>query len=280
VTPPLRDLDAEPVVAVRSLTATYSRARRPALTDVSLTAGRGERVVLLGASGSGKSTLLRHVNGFMLAEPGTVDVLGTDPATCGSGELRALRAQIGCVFQRIHLVGRLSVLSNVCAGALGRLRGPRLGAATYPREVRAEAAEALARVGLAEYALRRADQLSGGQQQRVAIARMLVQRPALVLADEPVASLDPRTSQSIMQLLADVAAERGLTVVCTLHQVDLALGWGERIVGLRDGRVSLSAAVDTLSSEDVHRLYEATEGEPDAPPEPIGRARRRGVAIP
>lgn len=226
-----------------------------ALDDVSLTVHAGEVVVLLGASGSGKSTLLRHVNGLHRPSDGTVRVLGTDAGTAGGAALRGLRRRVGMVFQQFHLVGSLTVLENACTGALGTLRGPRLGLPTYPRRVRAAALEQLDRVGLADQRFQRADTLSGGQQQRVAVARALLQRPRILLADEPVASLDPESAAQVLQLVATLAREDRLTVLCSLHQVDLALALGERVVGLRAGRVVLDRPVAGLDHDTAMAVY-------------------------
>jgi phosphonate transport system ATP-binding protein len=226
-----------------------------ALHEVSLSVRVGEVVVLLGPSGSGKSTLLRHVDGLHRASSGAVTVLGTEVGRRGGRELRRLRRRVGFVFQQFHLVGSLTVLENVCTGALGALRGPRLGLFSYPRGVRREALRHLERVGLADRAFQRADTLSGGQQQRVAVARALMQNPEILLADEPVASLDPETSAQVMRLIKEISAERRLTVLCSLHQVDLALSWGDRVIGLRTGRVVLDTPVAGLGRQDAMALY-------------------------
>jgi phosphonate transport system ATP-binding protein len=228
-----------------------------ALDEVSLTVRAGEVVVLLGLSGSGKSTLLRHVNGLHRPTTGSVEVLGTDVGAADGAELRRLRTRIGMVFQQFHLVGSASVLENVCTGALGALRGPRIGLFGYPRRVRRAALEQLDRVGLADQRFQRADTLSGGQQQRVAVARALLQRPLVLLADEPVASLDPESSAQVMQLLADVSREDALTVLCSLHQVDVALSFGQRIVGLRSGRVVLDRPVAEVDRAGAMGVYSA-----------------------
>lgn len=239
-----------------------------ALDDVSLTVHAGEVVVLLGASGSGKSTLLRHVNGLHRPSAGRVRVLDTDvdtdTDTVGGSTLRRLRQRVGMVFQQFHLVGSLTVLENACTGALGTLRGPRLGLPTYPRRVRAAALEQLDRVGLADQRFQRADTLSGGQQQRVAVARALLQRPRLLLADEPVASLDPESAAQVLQLIATLAREDRLTVLCSLHQVELALALGERVVGLRSGRVVLDRPVAELDRDTAMAVY--TPRTPDVLP--------------
>lgn len=230
-----------------------------ALDNVSVQVHRSELVVLLGLSGSGKSTLLRCLNGLHPVTSGTVEVGGTRVDQAGSRELRALRRNVGFVFQHFNLVGRLSCLENVLIGGLGRLGFPRYGALTYPKRMRAEALEHLDRVGLADYAERRADTLSGGQQQRAAIARTLMQRPGLVLADEPVASLDPENAGVVMDLLFRVCIEEKLTVVCTLHQVDLALGWAHRIVGLRSGEKVLDRPAVGMTRDEVMAIYQRVD---------------------
>jgi phosphonate transport system ATP-binding protein len=230
-----------------------------ALDDVSLDVYRSEFVVLLGLSGSGKSTLLRCLNGLHPVTSGSVEVGGVRVDQASGSQLRKLRRNVGFVFQHFNLVGRLSVIENVLIGGLGQLAMPRYGALTYPRRMRVEALEYLERVGLADLAQRRADTLSGGQQQRAAIARTLMQRPGLLLADEPVASLDPENAGVVMDLLFRVCIEEKLTVVCTLHQVDLALGWAHRLVGLRSGRKVLDRPAVGMTQEDVMAIYQRVD---------------------
>lgn len=244
-----------PAVRITDLGKTYPGAANPALEGVSLSVAPGEIVVLLGLSGSGKSTLLRHVNGLETPTTGSVVSLGEAVDDLRGRDLRALRGRIGFIFQQFELVGALTVLENVLTGGLATLRGPRVGILTYPRMLREKALGHLERVGLLEFAYQRADQLSGGQQQRVAIARALMQDPEILLADEPVASLDPESSSQVMALIREIAAERSLTVICSLHQVDLALSWGDRIVGLRAGHVVLDTRTDSLTREEVMEIY-------------------------
>jgi phosphonate transport system ATP-binding protein len=238
-----------------------------ALDNVSLEVSAGQMVALLGLSGSGKSTLLRTINGLHRPTSGEIRVLGTDVAAARRSELRMLRRQVGFVFQQFELVGRLTALENVLSGALGRVRGPRLGTMSYPLALRKEALARLERVGLADRAFQRAGTLSGGQQQRVAIARAMMQQPQILLADEPVASLDPETSDQVMDLMFSICQEQNITVVVCLHQVDLAMKWAERIIGLREGKLVLdvkSAAVDKTQVMDTYRrvLDEASESDP------------------
>jgi phosphonate transport system ATP-binding protein len=244
-----------PVVQITDLGKTYPGAKEPALSGVSLSVARGEIVVLLGLSGSGKSTLLSHINGLETPSAGTVLSIGENVSALRGRELRTLRGRIGFIFQQFELVGPLTVLENVLTGSLSTLRGPRVGTWSYPRESRLKALAHLERVGLLERAYQRADTLSGGQQQRVAIARALMQDPEILLADEPVASLDPESSSQVMALIREIAAERGLTVVCSLHQVELALGWGDRVVGLRAGEVVLDTPTNDLSKDKVMEIY-------------------------
>ncbi|QBJ94545.1 phosphonate ABC transporter ATP-binding protein [Rhodococcus sp. ABRD24] len=247
------------VASIRNLTKTFGQT--VALDDVSLDIHRSELVVLLGLSGSGKSTLLRCMNGLNPVTAGGIVVNGVQVDGASSRQLRALRKDVGFVFQHFNLVGRLSCLENVLIGGLGRLTVPRYGALTYPKSMRAEALDHLDRVGLADFAERRADTLSGGQQQRVAIARTLMQRPSLVLADEPVASLDPENAGVVMDLLFRVCIEEKLTVVCTLHQVDLALGWAHRLVGLRSGVKVMDRPAVGISRDEVMEIYQRVDPE-------------------
>ncbi|MFT6814110.1 MAG: phosphonate transport system ATP-binding protein [Ilumatobacter sp.] len=246
--------DRPDVVRVSGLRKEFDSGGVVALDDVSFTVPEGELLVIIGLSGSGKSTLLRHLNGLHQPTAGSVEVLGTDVVAASGKELRHLRRDVGFVFQQFNIVGRLSCIENVLTGALGTLNGPRFGARMYPKELRRRAIEQLARVGLADRAWQRTDTLSGGQQQRVAIARTLMQRPRIVLADEPVASLDPEISGQVMDVLFRCCVEDNITVLCSLHQVDLAVDWAHRLLGLRDGKVVLDSPVD--GSIDHARIME------------------------
>lgn len=230
-----------------------------ALDDVNLQVAKGEFLVLIGLSGAGKSTLLRTINGLVRPTSGSVDVLGTKIEESSLKELRKLRRRVGFVFQHFNLVSRLSAIENVLSGALGRLNGPRFGVVTYQKSLREAAMHQLERVRLGKKAFQRADTLSGGEQQRVAIARMLLQEPEIVLADEPVASLDPESSGEVMNILFQVCAEEGLTIVCSLHQLELALGWAHRIVGMKDGMVVLNEPARELTAAEAMKVYKRVE---------------------
>lgn len=226
------------------------------LDDVTVEFPPNEVTVLLGLSGSGKSTLLRHINGLHRPTSGSVNVLGTDVGKASEAELRRLRSRIGFIFQSFNLVGPMSVLENVCTGRLGSLKGPRIGLFSYPKSVKHDALDQLERVGLADRAFQRADTLSGGQKQRVAIARALIQRPEVLLADEPVASLDPVSSKQVTDLITRISREENLTVIATLHQVQLAMEFSDRIIGLQAGQVVLDRSTGTIDRGEALAIYE------------------------
>ncbi|MEM9522135.1 MAG: phosphonate ABC transporter ATP-binding protein [Actinomycetota bacterium] len=253
---------ATSVVEVQNLVKTFDNGRVRALDDVTFSVPEGQLCVIIGLSGSGKSTLLRHLNGLHEPTQGSVNVLGRRVDQLKGAELRALRTEVGFVFQQFNIVGRLSCLENVLSGALGRLRGPRMGVLSYPKSLRQEALTQLERVGLGDRAFQRTDTLSGGQQQRVAIARTLMQKPKIVLADEPVASLDPEISGQVMDVLFQACVEDQITVLCSLHQVDLAMGWASRLIGLQDGKVVLDSPVDDgLTQDRVMEVYQRLDPE-------------------
>lgn len=242
-------------IEVKNLTKVFATGTI-ALNNVSLEIAEGQMVALIGLSGSGKSTLMRHLNGLTVPTSGEIRVLGTDVNIANKPQLRQLRRKVGFIFQQFGLVGRLTAMENVLSGALGSLRGPRFGVASYNYALRQQAIANLDRVGLADYAFQRADTLSGGQMQRVAIARTLMQKPSLMLADEPVASLDPESSAQVMDIMLRIAKEERLTVLVTLHQVELAMGWADRIIGLRDGVVVLDDEPKKLGTKKVMEVYQ------------------------
>lgn len=251
---------ANPLISLTGVSKRFPNGTL-ALDNVSLEVPKGQLLSLIGLSGSGKSTLMRHLNGLHKPTSGSVKVLGAEVSSASNRELRAVRRNVGFVFQQFGLVGRATCLENVLSGALGRLGGPRYGVWSYPKQLRREAFDHLDRVGLAPQAYQRADTLSGGQMQRVAIARTIMQQPEILLADEPVASLDPESSAQVLELMLQVATEEKMTIIVTLHQVELAMGWAHRIVGLRDGRVVLDRDATGLSQVDVMDVYRRVDRE-------------------
>ncbi|MGK3950080.1 phosphonate ABC transporter ATP-binding protein [Microbacterium sp. K2] len=244
---------SDALIRLNGVTKTFGSTT--ALKNASLQVSRGEIVVLLGLSGSGKSTLLRHLDGLEVPTSGDIEVLGSQVPTLKGKALRRLRSRVGFIFQQFELVPSLTVLENVLTGSLSEIRGPRLGLWGYSKAAKLRALEHLDRVGLLDRAYQRSDTLSGGQQQRVAIARALMQKPDILLADEPVASLDPESSDQVMALIREIAADEGLTVVCSLHQVDLAISWADRIVGLRHGEIVLDTPTGDLTKAEVMEIY-------------------------
>ena len=226
-----------------------------ALTDVSFTVNDGEFLVVIGLSGSGKSTLLRCINRLIEPTEGKILWDGVDITAARSGEMLRIRRRIGMVFQQFNLVKRSSVLTNVLAGRLGYANPWLSLLGVWPSADRDRARRALERVGIADKAHARADALSGGQQQRVGISRALMQEPRLILADEPVASLDPVLSHSILQYLEQLNREEKITVICSLHFLDLVHRYATRVVALKDGRVVFTGLPQEIDRARFKEIY-------------------------
>jgi phosphonate transport system ATP-binding protein len=229
-----------------------------AVDGIDLVVQPGEFVVILGRSGAGKTTFLRTINRLVEPTAGVVRVAGRAVTGADAAGLRAARRQIGMVFQQFNLVRRASVLDNVLAGRLGYVPALPSLLGRFPAADRARALECLTQVGLAHLAGRRADTLSGGEQQRVAIARALAQAPAVILADEPTASLDPALTADIMGLLRTINTERGLTLVVSQHQLQTALAYATRVVGLRRGRVAFDGPPSAVTPVVADAIYGET----------------------
>ena len=245
------------IIETRSLVVEYERGIR-ALDDVSLAVGAGEFVSVIGPSGAGKSTLLRVMNRLLSPTSGEI-LLESEPITTASGRaLRRVRRRVGMVFQQFNLVPQLTVLENVLVGWIGGAplvsQIPALWR-QFPALARDQAMECLEQVHVAERAHAKAGELSGGQQQRVAIARVLMQNPAAILADEPIASLDPGSSEIVMETLCSISEQRGVPVIVNLHQVDVARRYSSRLVGLRRGRLVFDESPAGVRGTDLESLY-------------------------
>jgi len=243
-----------PIVSIKGLVKVFPSGTR-ALDGVTLDVQRGEFVVLIGLSGSGKSTLLRCVNRLVEPTSGVVVFDGIDVTAADRTAIRRVRRRIGMIFQQFNLVRRSSVFSNVLAGRLGYRSTWRTIAGRPSTGDVAAAFENLGRVGIADRAFSRADALSGGQQQRVGIARALMQKPELMLADEPVASLDPATSHSVMKYLEEINKKDGITVICSLHFLSLARRYGTRVIALKGGRVAFDGKPDAIDERRFKEIY-------------------------
>lgn len=218
---------------------------------------QGEGVILLGANGCGKSTLMRSICGLTPVQGGDILIGGESLQRASRRKVMQMRRKVGVVFQRFNLVGNLSVFQNVLYGAMGSSRFGLLGcmAPFAKAETRDRVMACLERVNLADKASQKAEELSGGQQQRVAIARMLMQQPEIVLADEPIASLDPKSGREVMELLWEVVREHGLTVICTLHQLDIALQYGDRFLGMKAGQIEIDVCRNNVNKDVLETLY-------------------------
>ncbi len=264
------------MIELAGVSKVYRAGEAPALDGVSLRVGAGQAVALLGPSGAGKSTLLRCLNGLVRPDAGAVRVAGRPVHALPDPDLRALRRQVGVVFQEFSLIDRMTVLRNVMVGCCGRYPFWRAALGVFPADDVARAERILERVGLRGLGEQPARELSGGQRQRVAIARALVQEPRLILGDEPVSSLDPVTARSILGLLTELAREEGITLLLSLHDVELARAFCVRAVGLAGGRVVFDGAVDQLTPAVLDRIYgDGARAVPGSLPETAGRGNTR-----
>ncbi|AME25474.1 MULTISPECIES: phosphonate ABC transporter ATP-binding protein [Burkholderiaceae] len=251
-------------IRIERLCKTFNNGRK-ALDSIDLKVVEGEMVALIGASGSGKSTLLRHIAGFTASDPAPshVTLLGRPIQENGkvAREVRRIRRDVAFVFQQFNLVGRLTVRTNVLIGALSRVPLWRRLIGRFPRNEHELAMASLSAMGIGDHINERASTLSGGQQQRAALARALVQRARIVLADEPIASLDPESSRRVMELLQSLNEDHGLTVVVSLHQIDIAMKYCARTVALRNGCVVYDGPSASLTPALLRELYGAAAEE-------------------
>jgi len=254
------------ILEIKDLHKSYGAAA-PVLRGVSLKVEQGEFVGVIGLSGSGKSTLLRCINRLIDATSGEILVPGSligadsngavaDILKLGRQELRLLRRKVGMVFQQFNIVKRLSVIENVLSGGLGYQPGLRSTLRIFSASERRQALTNLKRVGLLDHAYKRADELSGGEQQRVAIARTLMQRPAMILADEPVSSLDPKLSRVVLDILKRVCSEDGITALVSLHTLELTREYADRVIGLKQGEIFFDGPTKELTDAVVDGVYQ------------------------
>lgn len=247
------------IVKVSNLTKIYNDNQVKAVNDVSLEVNPGEVVVIIGPSGSGKSTLLRCIN--RLVEPTSGEILfdGEDVVTLDARGLKAARQHIGMIFQHYNLVYRLNVLENVLHGKLSQYTALQSILGLYKQEDVEKAIEIIDILGLSDKVYQKCGKLSGGQKQRVGIARALLQEPKIILCDEPIASLDPQSSKIIMDYLKKIAKEFHIPVLVSLHQVDVAIKYADRIIGMSLGEVVFSGKPEELKKADVERVYSANK---------------------
>jgi len=249
-----------PILEFQNVSKVYNQTTK-ALTDVSFSVEEGEFVSIIGPSGSGKSTILRCINRLVDATQGAIRFDGHDIRLADKRELRQVRRKAGMIFQHYNLVDRLSVIENVLHGRLGHKSS--LGGAVgyYSEQEKENAFQILAKLGLTEQAYKRCDELSGGQKQRVGIARSLMQEPKLILCDEPIASLDPSSSKVIMDHLSDINQSINITCILNLHQVDVAMNYSKRIIGLTSGRIVYDGPPEKLTKAKIYEIYQSNEGE-------------------
>ncbi len=242
------------MLEVQNLTKVYEGGT-VALKGMSFTVEDGEFLVIIGLSGSGKSTLLRCINRLIEPTGGRIVWDGVDITQLSGEELRKIRRRIGMIFQQFNLVKRSSVLTNVLSGRLGYVNPYWSALGRFPRKDVDKALSCLDRVGILDQAYKRADELSGGQQQRVGIARALMQDPRLILADEPVASLDPATSHSILRYIEELNRDEGVTVLCSLHFLSLARAYASRIIALKDGEIVFTGGPTEIDDARFKEIY-------------------------
>ena len=249
-----------PILEFNSVSKVYNNVTQ-ALTDVSFCVNEGEFVTIIGPSGSGKSTILRCINRLVDATQGEIIFDGHDINHAGRKEIRQVRKKTGMIFQHYNLVDRLSVIENVLHGRLGHKSTISGAAGRYSEREKEDAFQILSKLGLTEQAYKRCDELSGGQKQRVGIARSIMQEPRIILCDEPIASLDPNSSKIIMDHLSDINKTMKITCILNLHQVNVALKYSKRIIGLTQGRIIYDGSTEGLSKSKIYDIYQSNEGE-------------------
>lgn len=249
-----------PLLEFRNVSKTYNSVTR-ALDDVSFSVEKGEFVSVIGSSGAGKSTLLRCVNRLIDTTTGEIIFDGKDVTRLSKKELRAVRTQAGMIFQHYNLVNRLSVMENVLHGRLGQKSTVSGMLGWYTEQEKEEALQIIWLLGLGDQVYKRCDALSGGQKQRVGIARAIMQKPKLIMCDEPIASLDPGSSKVIMDHLKEINRTMKITCLVNLHQVDVAMKYSDRIIGVNSGKIVFDGPTDDLTPKKIHKIYGSKKGD-------------------
>ena len=246
-----------PILEFKNVSKVYDNVTK-ALEDINFTVEEGEFVSIIGPSGAGKSTLLRCINRLIDTSCGVVMFDGQDITHVKGKELRDVRTKTGMIFQHYNLVDRLSVIENVLHGTLGKKSTLSGMVGHYTEEEKNTAFEILKELGLEQQVYKRCDELSGGQKQRVGIARAIMQQPKLILCDEPIASLDPKASKTIMDQLAEINKNKKITCIVNLHQVDVAMKYSQRIIGVAGGKIVYDGSPEKLDQETIHRIYQSS----------------------
>jgi len=246
--------DAPVIMEISNIDKAYSGDKK-VLNDIAFDIRQGEVLSIIGPSGAGKSTLLRVINRMIEPSRGSITFQGEDTLSMKGRKLRSMRTDIGMIFQHYNLVDRSSVFENVLHGLLGYKNSLQGIFSLYTEAEKQRAIEIITELGISEQLYKRCDELSGGQKQRVGIARALIQDPKIILCDEPIASLDPNASRTIMEYLRRISRERGITIVVNLHQLDAAKQYSDRIIGLNGGRIVYNGNPDDIDSDTISRIY-------------------------
>ncbi|EOH97820.1 phosphonate ABC transporter ATP-binding protein [Enterococcus pallens] len=248
----------EKLLELKNVGKTYDK-KKYALKDINLTINKGEFIVVIGPSGAGKSTFIRSINRMIDPSEGEIIFDGAHMEKIKGRELKRQRSDIGMIFQHYNLIGRTNVIKNVLHGRLGKISFAKSLFSLYSESDKQEAVDLLNKVGLSQQIYQRANDLSGGQMQRVGICRAMMQHPKLILADEPIASLDPNSANIVMDYLQDVTKERGITCIVNLHQVDFAKKYATRIIGIQAGKVVFDGKPEELDDQTTAMIYQGKE---------------------
>lgn len=249
-----------PILEFQHVNKVYNNSTK-ALDDVSFSVEKGEFVSIIGPSGAGKSTILRCINRLIDATDGNIIYDGDDILSLGKRDLRRVRTKTGMIFQHYNLVDRLSVIENVLHGRLGQKSAISGMLGSYSETEKEKAFSILNELGLAEQAYKRCDALSGGQKQRVGITRAIMQEPKLILCDEPIASLDPKASKTIMDHLSQINQKQKITCIVNLHQVEVAMKYSQRILGVSSGKIVFDGTPEELTKKKIHEIYQSSDSD-------------------